>query len=209
MQFQRINQQHQAEIVMLGQRAPARGRNADGLLRIGQHQHACPRAQHATGMIQCTRQAQIVDRRLCIPAGQRVEHAQHAAWPARRGNRRFAVTAAQRTHAVAAALRRPRGNRTGTGGLYRFEAHARAEVQRRRRIGHDQADPLALGLEQFGMGAACARSHAPIDVARVIASYIFARLGVFHAAAAQLGRCLARVAGAATARRRRTLCQPP
>ena len=78
---QRIDQQHQAEIVMLGQRAPARRRNADGLLRVGQHQHAGPgrstRAAWSSAL-----QAQIVRRRLCIPAAERIEHAQHAAWPA-------------------------------------------------------------------------------------------------------------------------------
>jgi hypothetical protein len=111
-------------------------------------------------------------------------------------------------HAVAAALRRPRGDGAGACGLHRFEAHAGAEVQRRRRIGHDQADPLALGLEQLGVGAAGARGHAPVDVARVVAGHVLARLGVLHAAAAQR-TAPARVAGAATAWRRRTLCQPP
>lgn len=103
---------------MLGQRAPARRWNADGLLRIGQHQHACPGTQHASGMIQRALQAQIVGRRLCIPAGQRVEHAQHATWPTGRRDRRFAVAATQRAHAVATALRRPCGNSTGACGLH-------------------------------------------------------------------------------------------
>ncbi len=62
LQLQWIDQQHQAEVVMLGQRAPARGRNADGLLRIGQHQHTCTGAQDATGMVQRAFQAKVIGR---------------------------------------------------------------------------------------------------------------------------------------------------
>lgn len=70
----------------------------------------------------------------------------------------------------------------------------------RRGDGDDQAQALALGLEQFGVGAAGARGQPPVDVAGVVAVGVFARLGVLHAAPAQRRQRLPADAVAALAR---------
>ena len=125
-------------------------------------------------MVQRAFQAEIVGGWLCVPAGECVEHTQYTTRPTRRCNRRFAVTAAQGTHAVTATLRRPRGDGARACRLHRLESHAGAEIQRRRRIGHDQADPLAFGLEKLGMGTAGPRGHAPVDMPCIITGHVLA-----------------------------------
>src|SRR5690606_11040587 len=95
----------------------------------------------------------------------------------------------------------PRRDRARARGLYRLEAHAGAEVQRRRGVGDQQRQPFALGLEQLGVRLAAARGEPPVDVARVVADRVLARLGVLHAAPAQRRRRLAAGTVAPAARR--------
>src|SRR5690606_19727569 len=87
--------------------------------------------------------------------------------------------------------------------LHRLEAHAGAEIQRRRSVGHDQAESLALGLEQLRVRLAAAGGQAPVDVAGVVADRIAARLRVFHAPPAKCRRRLG-----AQARSPATRCAP-
>ena len=93
----------------------------------------------------------VVVRRTRVPAGQCIQHAQRATRAGRGGDGCFALTSTQRGDAVAVAHGGPRGNRSRARGLHRLEAHTRAEVQRRRCVGDDQAQAFALGLEQFGV----------------------------------------------------------
>ncbi len=125
-------------------------------------------------MVQRALQAKVIGRGLRIPPGERIQHAQHAARATCRCDRWFTVAATQGADAITTTLCRPCGDSTGTCGLHRFEAHAGAEVQGRRGIGHDQADPLAFGLEQFGVGTTGACGHPPVDMARIITGHVLA-----------------------------------
>ena len=123
-----------------------------------------------------------------VPARQRVQHPQRASRAGGRRHRRLAPAPAQRGDSVAVAHGGPRSQRTGARRLHRFEAHAGAEVQRRRGIREQQGQPFALGLEQLGVRPAGPRGQAPVDVAGVVAARVVARFGVLHPAAAQVGQ---------------------
>ena len=122
----------------------------------------------------------------------------------------FAQAAAQRRDAVAVAHRRPRRDGAGARGLHRLEAHARAEIQRRRGVGDDQRQALALGLEQLGVRRGrCARSGASRCGGRRRRCDVLARLRVLHAAPAQRRqRMSADAVPAALRRARRPLATP-
>ena len=173
------------DFVVHRQRRPALFGNRGDAAGIGQHQHPRAGPQQATGVVERERQAAIVLGRPRVPAHQRIEHAQGAARTRGRRDRRFRDAAAQGGDAVAIAHRGPRGDRAGTRGLHRLEAHAGAEIQRRRGVGDDQGQAFAFGLEQLGMRLAAARGQAPVDVARIVADRVLARFRVFHAAPAQ------------------------
>jgi hypothetical protein len=66
----------------------------------------------------------------------------------------------------------------------RSPARSASQVQGRRGIGQNQADPLALGVEDLAVRASGARGHPPVDVSSIIARRIRPRLGVIHAPAA-------------------------
>src|SRR5690606_10235927 len=136
-------------------------------------------------MIERDREAGVVRGRSGIPARQRIEYAQGAARATRWRHWGLAVTAAQGSDAVAVARGGPGRDRTGTRRLHRLEAHPGTEVQRRRGIGDDQAQPLALGLVDLTVGATGARGDAPVDMTGVVTGDVLARLGVLHATAAQ------------------------
>ncbi len=169
---------------------------------VCQHHDLGTGTQQALRMFERHVQAGLVPGRARIPARQRVEHAHGPAHAGRRRDRRLA--AAQGRDAVAGLQRRPHGDRARTRGLHRLEAHARAEVQRRIGIGDQQGQPLALGLEQLGVGAAAARGQAPVHPAHVVTDGVLARFGVLHAAATQARRCRSMHAMAAPPWLRRT-----
>lgn len=159
---------------MGGERRPARFGNGGHAVGLGQDQQSRTGPQQARGVIERERQAEIVRWRGRIPAHQRIEHAQCAARTGSRRHWRFRHAAADDGDAIALAHRLPRGHGTCTRRLHRLEAGTRAEVQQRRRIGDEERQPFALGLEQLGMRATTARRQPPVDVAYVVAGDVLA-----------------------------------
>ena len=159
--FERIGQQQHDHFVVLRERRPALLGNRGDAARVGQHHQARAGAQQARGVVERDRQAGIFLRRLRVPAHQRIQHAQRAARARGRRDRGLAQAATQRGDAVAIARRRPRRHRARARGLHRLEAHARAEVQRRRGVGDDQASGARVRPGTAWCGRArCARSGA-------------------------------------------------
>ncbi|MBB4591673.1 hypothetical protein FHR60_000296 [Xanthomonas arboricola] len=173
---------------MQRQAGPARCGNPACTARIGQHGQARAWPQEPRRMIQGDLQPGVASRRLRIPARQGIEHRQHTALPRPRRDRRLAGGAAQGRDTVALPLRQPCRHGAGTGGLHRLVTHAGTEEERRRGVGHDQAQALALGLKQLGMRPPGARGDAPIDMPRIVTGHVLARLGIFHPTPARGGR---------------------
>ena len=142
-------------------------------------------------MIECSRQTVVARGRLRVPAHQRIQHAQCTARTRCRRHWRIGLRTAQGGDAVAVAHRDPRRQCARTRGLHRLEAGAGAEVERRRGVGNDQGQALALGLEQLGVRASTARGQPPVDMTRIVTLRVLARLGVLHAAPAQVGQRVA------------------
>lgn len=91
----------------------------------------------------------------------------------------------QAADAVVVAQRGPADQGGGLGGKYRLEHQPGAEEQASALFDQNEDRPLALFVEQLGVGFLGAGGDSPVDVAHIVAGLVNAHLVEVHAAPAQ------------------------